>query len=222
MKTSLIVPAYNEELYIKPVLEAAKKGLVSGLIHEIIVVDDGSEDKTAEISQEFATKMVKHQKNEGKGAAINSGIKISSGEIILLIDADLVNLNEDHFRTLLLPIINEEAGMTIGVFKKTSFYARFGNLIPDINGQRAFKREWAMNIRGMEKSGYGVDRLLTRRAKFDHLKIMVVPLFGLSQVYKETKKGFKAGFQKRIRMYREVITMTKIEDHLRKVTKRRK
>lgn len=85
---SIIVPAYNEEKNIKSViLDLAK--LRNRYPLEIIVVDDASRDKTSQIAEKFgADKIVRHQRNKGKGAGFRTGVKNSVGEYIVQIDAD--------------------------------------------------------------------------------------------------------------------------------------
>lgn len=83
MRTSLVIPAFNEEEALPKVLEEAR-----GAVNEIIVVDDGSRDKTAKIAEESGAILVQHKENNGKVAAIRSGVARAEGDIIILIDAD--------------------------------------------------------------------------------------------------------------------------------------
>jgi len=86
MKSSLIIPAFNEEKGLPLVIEEAL-----GKVDEIIVVDDGSTDKTFEVAQRYASKgvrVIKHEHNKGKLAAIRTGIAAAKGDIIILTDAD--------------------------------------------------------------------------------------------------------------------------------------
>ncbi len=105
IKLSLIIPAYNEEGIIKETLDAVLKFLSEKRYNwEIIVVDDGSSDKTSEIIRSFRTqgvRLVKHALNRGKGAAIRTGVKKSKGKFIIFSDADLsVSIkNIDQFLT---------------------------------------------------------------------------------------------------------------------------
>src|SRR4030042_2028263 len=85
-KTSIIVPAYNEEEGIGVVLERILKA-VDGVC-EVIVVDDGSHDKTSEVASRYPCCIIRHGVNKGKAAAIKTGIKHSLGENIIFIDAD--------------------------------------------------------------------------------------------------------------------------------------
>ena len=83
---SVVVPAYNEELGIAHVLEQLRAAL--GDTAEIIVVDDGSTDRTAEIARGDGARVVRHRRKRGKGAALRTGLQAAGGERIVVIDAD--------------------------------------------------------------------------------------------------------------------------------------
>ncbi|PJA94745.1 hypothetical protein CO130_02855, partial [Candidatus Jorgensenbacteria bacterium CG_4_9_14_3_um_filter_38_10] len=85
---SIIIPAYNAEKYIQRALESALAQTYKDI--EIIVIDDGSTDKTAEIIKTYQDPRIIYffQKNQGQGPARNNGIKKSQGEYITFLDAD--------------------------------------------------------------------------------------------------------------------------------------
>jgi glycosyltransferase involved in cell wall biosynthesis len=86
---SVVLPAYNEEAAVGPQVEAIRHVLSThGMVHEIIVVDDGSEDQTAERALQVGARVVRHPENRGYGAAIKTGIVSARYEAIVIIDAD--------------------------------------------------------------------------------------------------------------------------------------
>jgi len=86
MKLSVVIPAYNEEHNIGKVLDSVKQMITAD--DEIIVVDDGSTDKTAEVAEEKNVRVIRHIVNEGKGSCVKEGIAAATGDIIVLIDGD--------------------------------------------------------------------------------------------------------------------------------------
>ncbi len=83
--TSVVIPAYNEAASIGRVVSDLAR---AAAWHEIIVVDDGSNDDTARLAQCSGARVVRHPYNKGNGAAVKSGIRVAGGDFILIIDAD--------------------------------------------------------------------------------------------------------------------------------------
>ena len=82
---SIIIPAYNEEAAVAPVIQALRQ---LSLDAEIIVVDDGSTDRTAEVAEHQGARVVRHAMNMGYGASLKDGIRIAASDIIVITDAD--------------------------------------------------------------------------------------------------------------------------------------
>jgi len=114
MALSVIIPVYNEKNTINEILIRVQ---AMDMVDEIIVVDDGSVDGTREILQEMdgvgLIKIVYHEKNQGKGAAVVTGIKNSEGDVILIQDADL-EYDPRDYPELLKPIEEEIADVVYG------------------------------------------------------------------------------------------------------------
>src|SRR5262249_26632048 len=86
---SVILPAYNEEAAVAPQIEAIRHVLCSrGMTHEILVVDDGSEDRTSEKALDAGARVVRHLENRGYGAALKTGIDAARYDKIVIVDAD--------------------------------------------------------------------------------------------------------------------------------------
>jgi glycosyltransferase involved in cell wall biosynthesis len=159
-KVSIIVPAYNEEEALPGDLEVIIKTMeASRWDWELIVVDDGSKDRTAEIAAGFdKVKLLKHRENRGGGFARNTGIKAATGDVVLVTDGDGTYPNQD-IPALLEKMEEEDLDMVVGARTKEAGTMRFlrmrakwfirklaewlsGFTIPDLNsGLRAMKKD---------------------------------------------------------------------------------
>lgn len=113
---SIVVPVYNEERTVSLLLQKVLKvKLPKNISKEIIVVNDGSTDKTGEILQKFARKvrLVNHLENRGKGAAVRTGFGLANGDFVLIQDADL-EYNPDDIGRLLEPAMRNQADAVYG------------------------------------------------------------------------------------------------------------
>ncbi|MDI3527970.1 MAG: hypothetical protein PWR03_2154, partial [Tenuifilum sp.] len=135
-KISAIICAYNEEKTIKEVVTT----VCEYFFDEVIVVNDGSTDRTADILAELSglprLKCITLPENKGKGYAMATGVENSTSEIIVFIDADLSNLKEKHFEQLITPIFKNECDMVLGQATETLINYKF-NPFKSFTGERA-------------------------------------------------------------------------------------
>jgi glycosyltransferase involved in cell wall biosynthesis len=209
---SVIIPAFNEEKWIKKTVSSI---LESGFPCEIVVVDDGSTDKTLERLKGFGEKIkiVVHDKNRGKGAALASGIRNASGEIVIFCDAHLLGLDKTHLLFLVLPLVFGKAKAVIGCEdeEKCSLF-EIRSPLWILSGQRAyFKKDLLPFLDKFEGLGYGVEIFLYHR--FKDKKVVVVPLPGLVHLIKNKTSSSKNVALSYLRELKEIFaTLTKIEN----------
>ena len=190
---SAIIPAYNEEKIIKQTIEGLKKELAKlDLNCEIIVVDDGSTDKTKEILEKIkGIKLINHPENRGYGAALKTGIKQSQSELILIIDADgtypsesipeLIKHISDYDmvtgartgKRAKIPLIRKPAKWTIN---KLANYLS-GTKIPDLNsGLRIIKRPLLEKFILILPDGFSFTTTITLAALTNGHRVKYIPI----------------------------------------------
>jgi glycosyltransferase involved in cell wall biosynthesis len=204
MKVAAIIPAYNEEKNISLVLSVATQ---IEEISEILVVNDGSMDKTSQIAASFGVRVLELKENQGKGLALRAGVNHTSAPIVIFLDADLIGLTRKHIKDLILPIIYDYADMTLGIFcSGRSMIDLAQRIAPHLTGQRAMKR-WLLDRLDEEdwQTGFGIEMAITRIAKSSRIRVMEVPLENTTHATKEEKMGLVKGMAARAKMYWEII-----------------
>lgn len=183
------MPAYNEERYIGTLVLKARK-----YTDEVMVIDDGSTDGTAEISRLAGAKVISHSKNKGKGVAVQSilgEVKKKIPDVLVLLDADSQH-NPDEIPRLIKPVL-EGYDLVIGSRKDTKksipFYRRIGqkillhstrilarNRISDSeSGFRAFSRRAIAELK-LSQKGFAIESEMIADAEEKGLKITEVPI----------------------------------------------
>lgn len=134
---SVIIPVYNEERTVSSIVEIVRTW---GKASEIIVVNDGSTDKTDAALQQFKNtiSLLSYKTNRGKGYALFRGVEKCKGEIVMFLDGDVVGLTHKDLDAMMRPVVGGKADMVIGV-------ARFwgvGSFEPfnDVSGERVLYR----------------------------------------------------------------------------------
>jgi glycosyltransferase involved in cell wall biosynthesis len=174
---SVVIPAFNEEEAIGKDLDSAREAMEkNGYDYEIIVVDDGSVDKTAAMARAKGVTLLQHKYNRGYGAAIMTGIKQARGEIIVTTDADNTYPNRDIPR-----LIKELEGydMVVGwrqMDRKLAEYITRAR-IPDLNsGFRAFRRQEARRYFHILPQGHSWVSTITVAFLSDNLEVKYIPI----------------------------------------------
>ena len=212
MKLSILIPAYNEEASISQVMQEIKalNLSASGITErEIILIDDGSIDRTVEKATAVipSARVIRHVNNQGKGAALISGISHASGDIIIIQDADL-EYSPSQYPSLLKPVIEENADVVYGSrflaeahpsnMKMSYFLAnRFGNFLTNalcktsltdcMTCFKVFKKHALRGIQ-LESRGFGIEPEITAKISKKGFKIKEIPIPYKARTFKEGKK----------------------------------
>jgi len=204
MQVSVVVPAYNEAGRISAVLQPVVASL---LVHEIIVVDDGSEDRTTIEASAFPVRVVTLPENRGKAAALAVGVSEAQYDTLLFLDADLVGLTAEHVDRMVRAYRDERLDMVVGVFsdgRKNTDLAQKIN--PYASGQRIIPRRlWERAQENVDDMKYGIEMTLSRLAAKEGWRKEYVKLDGVTHILKEEKRGFLQGSLDRLRMYGDMV-----------------
>ena len=206
---SVLMPAYNEEATIEEILERV---LATPFDKEVVVIDDGSIDRTAEIAEGYSesnVRLVRHDRNRGKGAAVRTGIEAARGQMVLIQDADL-EYDPECYGDLLEPLLEGAADVVYGsrflggphrvlyfwhhmANKLLTFWSDlWSNLdLSDVeSGYKAFRKETLEGL-DLKENSFGIEIELTQKLARRRWRIYEVPISYYGRTYEEGKKiGF--------------------------------
>jgi glycosyltransferase involved in cell wall biosynthesis len=217
MLLSIIIPAFNEAAFLPEVIRRVEE---TPYDKEIIIVDDGSTDGTREYLKGLVSegiKVIVHEKNMGKGAAMRTGIAVASGDVVIVQDADL-EYDPKDYPVLLEPIMQGKADVVYGSrflggpHRVLFFWHSVGNslitlisnIFTDLNltdmetGYKAFRTKVFETIT-IESNRFGFEPEITAKVAKKGFRIYEVPISYSGRSYQEGKKitwkdGFKAIF----------------------------
>jgi glycosyltransferase involved in cell wall biosynthesis len=214
MKLSVIVPVYNERKTIEEVIRRVR-AVDPGMEKEIIVVDDGSTDGTRDVLESLdlpGTRVVYHEKNRGKGAALRTGFGAAEGDIVLIQDADL-EYDPREYPRILEPILDGRADVVYGSrflggphrvlyfwhYVGNRFLTTFSNMLSNLNltdmetCYKVFRRDVLKKIE-LKSPRFGFEPEITVKLARLRCRIYEVPISYSGRDYAEGKKiGWKDG-----------------------------
>ena len=219
MLLSIVIPCYNETKTINQLLDRVRLAkLPDGVDREIVVVDDCSTDGTAEAlkgSLGSIVKVLRHEKNQGKGAALRTGFHNASGDVIVVQDADL-EYNPDEYAKLLKPILDGRADVVFGSrfcttderrvlyyfhFLGNRFLTLMSNVFTNLNitdmetCYKMFRREILDKIT-IRESRFGFEPEITAKVAKLKCRIYEVGISYSGRTYEDGKKiGIKDAFR---------------------------
>ncbi|HMN11225.1 MAG TPA: glycosyltransferase family 2 protein [Bellilinea sp.] len=207
MLKTVIIPAYNEKDTIEEIIKRVQG---TGIIDEILIVDDGSTDGTREILANYketpGIRVILHEKNAGKGAAVRTGIKEATGDLLIIQDADL-EYNPEEYPKLFKPIEDGIADVVYGsrflgqarrpilfwnmvANKLLTFVTNilYNNILSDMEtGYKVFKREMVSNI-PLHAKRFDFEPEFTAKILKRKFRIYEVPIAFYPREYHEGKK----------------------------------
>jgi glycosyltransferase involved in cell wall biosynthesis len=217
MKLSVVIPCFNERETIKEIVGKVKTASVDEV--EIIIVDDASTDGGKELIQKeiepIVTRVIYHPRNMGKGAALRSGFKEATGDIVVVQDADL-EYNPREYPNLMDPIISGNADVVFGSrflggnphrvvyfwhMVGNRFLTLVSNMLTNINltdmetCYKMFRREVIQSIT-IEENRFGFEPEITAKVAKGGWRIYEVGISYYGRTYAEGKKiGWRDGLR---------------------------
>ncbi|MDI6870042.1 MAG: glycosyltransferase family 2 protein [Bacillota bacterium] len=211
-RVTVLIPALNEAATIAATVRAVK---ATGLVDEVIVIDDASEDGTGRLAEEAGARVLRRAARGGKGGALNAGLAEARGEVIVALDAD-IGESASEVRHLIAPVLAGQADLTIARFPRARRKGGFGlvkglarwgirrltglEMESPLSGQRAMRRAVIEDLGGFA-SGFGVEVGMTIDAARRGFRVREVPV---RMSHRETGRDL-AGFLHRGRQFLHVV-----------------
>jgi glycosyltransferase involved in cell wall biosynthesis len=204
---SCIICAYNEADRIENILHAV---VDHPLLSEIIVVNDGSTDSTSSLLSTYATvRTISYSPNRGKTYALGRGIQETTGELVMLLDADLSGVSSEDISRLAAPVLSGIADVSISLRRNSLGIYRFIKL-DFVSGERVIPRSLANTL--MESSAklprWSGEAFMNKLIIQHKLRIAVVAWPTVFNIRKYVKAGRKAGLREEARMIRDALQTT--------------
>ncbi len=218
-KLSVVIPAYNERHTVENLLRRVAGAPLPGELElEMVVVDDGSSDGTREHLRQLAERadpafrLIEHEQNRGKGAALRTGFAHASGDVVLVQDADL-EYNPRDYPVLLQPILDDEADVVYGSrflggphrvlffwhYVGNRLLTTMSNMFTDLNLSdmetcyKVFRAEILKQLT-LHSNRFGIEPEITAKIAKAKVRIYEVPISYHGRTYAEGKKiGWRDG-----------------------------
>lgn len=203
---SVIIPAFNEEATVGACV-AAVRGHPQ--VDEIIVVDDGSADRSAEVAERAGATVIRLAANVGKAMALDAGVRAARNETLLFLDADVSGHTHATITRIIQPVLEGKVEMFVGIHaRRTLWLNRLLPVFPIIGGDRALTRRLWDAVPAAHKRGFQIEIAMNHTAKRFPLRMGFALIPGITHHSKERKYGVLVGLWRRFLMMRDIVRVT--------------
>jgi glycosyltransferase involved in cell wall biosynthesis len=216
MKLSVVIPAYNEEKTIRQIVDRVRSAAPQ-IEKELVIVNDCSKDGTRavldELAKEPGIRVLHHEVNQGKGAALRTGFQAATGDYVIIQDADL-EYDPEEYPKLLKPLLDGKADVVFGSrfaggechrvlyywhYAGNQFLTKLSNWLTNLNLSdmetcyKVFRREIIQSIQ-IEENRFGFEPEITAKVAALRCRVYEVGISYAGRTYEEGKKiGWKDG-----------------------------
>ncbi|MGI8794499.1 MAG: glycosyltransferase family 2 protein [Acidimicrobiales bacterium] len=207
MITDCIIAARNESETVADVVRVCRQ---VSFVRDVIVVDDGSDDDTAALSERAGAKVIRRDGSVGsKAHAMAAGVKASDADLVLFVDADLLGITPDHLEQICRPTLDGRATMSLGTFDY-----RFWNWLvlrfPPTTGERIIPR-WVFEAIPPERlDGYTIEIMINAVVTEARLKSNARTMKGVTHRTKRDKFGPVEGWRRSWKMFWNLVGLLRV------------
>jgi glycosyltransferase involved in cell wall biosynthesis len=206
----VVIPARDEELTVAGVVRAALGACGAG---RVIVVDDGSRDRTAAVAAEAGASVVASSlpgEPGSKALALARGVAASAAEVLVFFDADLTGVEPLHFEALAAPVLAGEARLSCGIVDYGALRNPLFLRLPPITGLRALPREVFAAVPEAKRKGFQIEIMINEVIARGGMPSAIRVLGGLRHRSKSAKQGWRRGLPSHLRMTGELLACLRI------------
>jgi len=215
---SVVIPAHNEEKTVGHVIERVFSVLPRDT--EIVLVDDGSTDRTPQIAREAGARVIRLPRNMGKGVALRTGFKAVSGEIVITLDSDGTHRGEECGRLLqvledmdaemvigsrfLKPVNNGcTRGLNVFLNRAANMMIRLAHRTPITDSQSGMRamRRYLLESLELTSIGYEIETEITLKALKNGYRVVEIPIFTNPRFFGGSKLNLLVDTGKMLNLY---------------------
>jgi glycosyltransferase involved in cell wall biosynthesis len=203
---SVVIPAFDEAATVGASVTAALK---HPDVDEVIVVDDGSTDDTADVAELAGARVVRLEHNGGKAEALAAGVRTARQNVILFLDADVTGHTNATLSSIMQPVIDRKYEMYVGVHARSTVWLnKLLHIFPIIGGERALTRRLWEAVPTLHKVGFQIEIAMNYTSKLFKRGMGFELIRGTAHHTKEQKYGLVVGLWRRLGMVGDVVSIS--------------